>query len=245
MLSNLDLGLISASGAASAYALRRARHSYHDWVALGPGGLPLNPLGFLATTALRPLKRDPTRTDIYARTIGCRDDVASLASLPTRRGNRPTIARFPIPHRQLDQFAADEVRRALQHAFERAVVAQTDEVHFQRSHYERHNVAVTLRVPERGPEYVRRGCGEIAHIHPSDGSMHMVFSPSDAKAVIDAGWGERHPIAGVGRRFLPDTYLFVYPPRDRDELSVTERILGAAVRFALSPRRTHNDEKER
>ena len=37
---------------------------------------------------------------------------------------------------------------------------------------------------------------EIGHMHPTDGSMHMILSPSDAKVVIESGWGELHGLAG-------------------------------------------------
>jgi hypothetical protein len=32
---------------------------------------------------------------------------------------------------------------------------------------------------------------EIAHVHPTDNSLHMLLSPADARAVVEAGWGRR------------------------------------------------------
>lgn len=47
---------------------------------------------------------------------------------------------------------------------------------------------------------------ELAHIHHLDGSLHIVLSPQDARKVIQRGWGELHPLAGLlyrGYHFPP------------------------------------------
>ena len=72
--------------------------------------------------------------------------------------------------------------------------------------------------------------GEIAHIHPSDHSMHMILSPRDAVAVITAGWGERHRLAGTALD-LPVNYVMVYAPRGEDDLTVIGQLLEAAGRY--------------
>jgi hypothetical protein len=46
--------------------------------------------------------------------------------------------------------------------------------------------------------------------------------------VIEKGWGERHPLAGV-RLNLPDTYLMIYAPRDTSELEVMQQLVRAAI----------------
>jgi hypothetical protein len=35
---------------------------------------------------------------------------------------------------------------------------------------------------------------EIAHVHPSDNSLHVLMSLVDARAVVEAGWGQRFPL---------------------------------------------------
>ena len=90
-----------------------------------------------------------------------------------------------------------------------------------------------MREPGKGNTRTRAQ-GEIAHIHPSDGSMHMTLSPSDAKTVIEAGWGELHPLAGLNEG-LPATYIMIYSPRSTEENAVIERILKAAVEYAAGP----------
>ena len=72
---------------------------------------------------------------------------------------------------------------------------------------------------------------EFAHLHPPhDGSLHLMLPEVQARAVIDAGWGEFHPlvIAGV----LPPTQLMVFGPRDSPELEVIWRIIQASYRAA-------------
>lgn len=60
--------------------------------------------------------------------------------------------------------------------------------------------------------------------------MHIVLSPTDAKKVIEAGWGELHPFAG---RLLPvKTYMLVYSPRNTADIAVINIVLEAAVSYA-------------
>jgi hypothetical protein len=99
---------------------------------------------------------------------------------------------------------------------------------YQTSNYERHNNAVFVR-----PEYLnarsgRETRGESGHVHPSDGSMHMIFGPSDSKTVIDKGWGERHPLSGV-RPGLSLNYVMIYAPRTAAEIAVIGELLRAAI----------------
>ena len=57
---------------------------------------------------------------------------------------------------------------------------------------------------------------EFTHIHP-DGSMHLTLPPERARAAIDAGWAEPHPIA---RQMGLEGMVLVYTPRTFDELEV-------------------------
>jgi len=71
---------------------------------------------------------------------------------------------------------------------------------------------------------------EIGHIHPTDGSMHIILSPGDTKEVITKGWGELHGLAGQDR--AAKTYMMIYSPRDEMELEVTKKILLAAIKYS-------------
>ncbi|PWN34012.1 uncharacterized protein FA14DRAFT_161588 [Meira miltonrushii] len=50
---------------------------------------------------------------------------------------------------------------------------------------------------------------ELAHIHLSEGSMHLTLSPQDARKVVKEGYGERHRLAGMAYRgnYIPPYWL--------------------------------------
>lgn len=63
--------------------------------------------------------------------------------------------------------------------------------------------------------------------------MHLTLHPFDAKIVLEAGWGERHPISrgGVFERFVPKGFLMVYAPQTAGEVAIVLRIVKAAAWF--------------
>lgn len=174
------------------------------------------------------IKRDPLDLSVLRTGIGAPDDVRTLSDLPRRRGRRPRVGPHPVPHRQLDEHAPAAVLRSLEAVFDAKVAAEPSRLTYAQSYFEKHNRAVTLRCPECGHDDARATRGEVGHIHPSDGSMHMILGCSDAAAVIAAGWGERHGLAGVTLG-LPLTYMLIYATRDAHEVDVVARILDAAV----------------
>ena len=112
--------------------------------------------------------------------------------------------------------------------FDAKVAAQGEALTYALSHFEKRNQAITLRCPACGHADAQASHGEIAHIHPSDGSMHMILSVRDANAAIRAGWAERHGLAGIVLG-LPATYMLVYAPRDEGDLIAIDRMLVAAI----------------
>jgi len=203
---------------------------YRAWKSLGKGGVPDNLRGWFMVTRFRLEARDTLDTGVYAALIGGADDSVRLPDLPARQGLRPRMGRHPVPHRQLDQKPeGSEARRLLDQVFDRFVDSNGSYVRYAKSFYEKRNDAVTLVDLARGRPLAAMSQGEVAHIHPSDGSMHMIFSPSDAKQVIDKGWGERHPLCGVPRHNIALTYLMIYTPRDAGEVAVVRQLLRGAV----------------
>jgi len=77
----------------------------------------------------------------------------------------------------------------------------------------------------------RTSNGEVVHAHPSDCSMHITLHPADAKVVIEAGWGERHPLARGGwfTRFVPKGFVMVYAPRTIEEVPLIMTIIKAGL----------------
>ena len=206
--------------------------NYQAWVALGVGGLPHTLEGYRTVQALNKRMGNPLDVNRIVPLIGTTEDKAFLKKLPKRKGERPTIAPFAIPHRQTNQFNDEKIRAVQQQIFDAEVARNASLVHYQTSGFERNNKAIFLTdTLHANPAMNRATHGEIGHIHPSDGSMHMTFlSPSDAKIVIEAGWGEFHGLAGDAR--LTQTYMMLYSPRDEKELETTKLILEAAVKYA-------------
>ena len=227
---------LSIVALATAGAVVWARRDYRSWLALGAGGLPSNWWGWLQTTRWRMMKRDPFSIAPFLPGVGQPGAAARLAGLPKRRGSRPRVAPHPVPHRQVSETAPEPVRRRLQALFEAKAGAEHGILTYAKSYFEKHNDAVTLRDPDRGHPDARASHGEIGHVHPSDGSMHVILSSSDAKAVVEAGWGERHGLAGVTLG-LPTTYMLIYAPRDESEVAVAAEILDAAVSHMAGPMR--------
>lgn len=104
-----------------------------------------------------------------------------------------------------------------------------DELRMQTSRFERRGPAVFIAPGSGRAPWGRAARGEAGHVHASDGSLHLVLHPADARAVIQAGWGERHPLAGVALLGIPTNYLMVYAPRDEEELGVVRLLFRRAV----------------
>ena len=143
-------------------------------------------------------------------------------ALVSRPGEAPRTYRG-LPHTQLDQQPDAPIRAQLSRRFDDLPGAEerpsTIAVPGTR--------ALCLRpdVPGGPPEAFLAG-REFAHLHPHpDSSLHLVLSEAVAGAVLDAGWGELHPLAG--RDGVPPTALLVYAPRTTEEIDI---VLGLVQR---------------
>ena len=203
-----------------------AVHDYRSWRRLGVGGLPPNPVGWLVTTALRLRGRDPFRV----RRPDATPANAAMIDVPARRGARPRVSRHPIPHRVLYQHPPQSLREAVQNLFDEFAESSSPALEYRTSRWERHNQALCLRTADYPHPVSRAAGGEIAHLHPSDASMHLILHPADAQRIIDLGWGELHPLAGVTMG-LPATYTLLYPPQTADDIGPIRTILAAAVTY--------------
>ncbi len=202
--------------------VQTVKNDYKTWRALGPGGLPANVGGWLIATALRPLSRRDLMTVAIASRAG------RHWHLEPRRGPRPTIAPYPIPHRQLTDRATPGLTVRITGAV--ATEARTDNrYHLARSHFERRGDALYLTDVTAAAPWISRTNGEILHVHETEGSMHVVMQPDDAQTVISAGWGELHPLAGRPGLGLPETYVFLYAPRNSDDADRIEQIIHRAT----------------
>ena len=226
------LTLIACSSAIVAITWWITR-DFARWKSLGPGGLPHSLAGWLAMSFLRLLKRDGRDAKRLVSTVAS-DERSYLGTMVRRQGSRPLVAPYPIPHRQLSDTVSSENLDRLVNLFDQEVEKNKDTVHYAQSFFEKHHDAITLKHPECGHVHALVSHGEIAHIHPSDGSMHMILSACDAKTVLDSHWGELHSLAGLFNR-LPTSYTFVYAPRNEADLEAIQRILSASVTFMTKP----------
>ncbi len=210
-------------GGALARLPRALARDYAAWRALGPGGLPANPAGWAVASALRLVTRETTSAEVYAGALSARPIV-----LPTRVGGRPRISPHPVPHRQLDQLGSPPLREATRTVLAAMVRDRPTVVRPGLSRLERGGDALFTRDLRHAP-WLGATHGEIGHVHHSDGSLHLVLPLADAAVVIGAGWGERHPLAGLPGLSLPLGYLLVYAPRDLDEVRVVRRLVERAA----------------
>jgi hypothetical protein len=207
-------------------------NDYENFLSLGPGGTPATFPGYLKVTYLRlfalsdPYRPPPVSEPIYPPT-GYSSH--ARAWLPPRPGPRPTIAGI-APQRQLDQPGCPQMYLALRTALERAADKHPEILRTGTSCFEKKGLALFALAP------INATCrGEIVHVHHSDRSMHMNLHPEDAKAVLEMGWGERHPLARGGwmKAYVPREFVMVYAPRDRSELDVICRIIEAAAFWVI------------
>ena len=209
-----------------------AYRDYQNWVALGLGGIPHTLEGYRRVKLLGSQMGNPLDLTLIKGDMGSAGDVRVLSNLPKRKGQRPTIAPFAVPHRQTNQHNDTVTRNNQKKIFDAQVSHSGERLVYKMSFFEKHSPAIFLADSASGnPTLMPLTHAEIGHIHPSDGSMHMILSPSDTKTVIEQGWGELHGLAGKGNS-MAKTYLMIYAPRDRRELEVTKKLLEAAVRYA-------------
>lgn len=193
-------------------------------MALGPGGLPANLAGWVCTSGLRLLKRETLSTAMYP--------AGGPLQLPPRGAPRPTVGAWPVPHRQLDQRPTSSLRQATIDLVPEIVATHPDRLHLATSKFERRGQAAFVSADDSRGARPHGTRGEIGHVHESDGSLHLILSPADARTVIEQGWGERHPLCGAPVVGLPPTYVLIYAPRDEQELEIVAELLRRAARFA-------------
>lgn len=184
--------------------------------------------------------------------------------LPARAGQRPNVSRWVAPVRQLSQGSSPETKAVsfntctymMYHAacpdpsqaLESTILALATQstpapplfaAASSQIEGATHPANALHTLP--GASHPRRvasprGPSEAYHFHPSDGSAHAILSAADAGTLLDAGWGERHPLSGAGKGGIPVNYVMVYAARDEGEVRVHERVALAAVGYAVGRR---------
>ncbi|KAF2830835.1 hypothetical protein CC86DRAFT_367494 [Ophiobolus disseminans] len=153
--------------------------------------------------------------------------------VPNRVGTRPSLTRWTLPQRQLPEKITPAASSTLQNLMQ------------EFAHTPPFSTFIETRPSKTeggtGPAiYVKPSVAsinpvahkifyEVAHVHPSENSLHVYVSPQDAKLVMKRGWGQRFPVTWLA----PPSWIMVYAPRTEEEVEVVREIVRAAVCFAV------------
>lgn len=229
--------------------IRSASRSYRGYLDVGRGGIPHNIFGWMVQGLGQLIAiRDPLSTlpferpspAVFSRYGDSGKKSYIRADLPRREssgGGRPVVPAYVAPHRQISQQAKTGTREAQNKFLQSLATENADVLEIRPSQLEGNDTPALfakqgpkLGTPFWGSSSPSRGPVEIIHTH-AEGSAHMIFSLEDARQVVQAGWGERHLLAGSRGAAIPVTYLIVYAPRDDVELQVWKTLALASARF--------------
>lgn len=249
-LTTAALTAAAAIGILSLPALiARAVRSYRGYLALGPGGIPHNLLGWSLQGALQLFAwrdtRDPDAVLAYPAKqapYGPRGARAFLgegegdgeapAVPPRRRGDRPVVPGYVAPQRQMSQQGGAGTRARMLAYLEGLAALNPGLLVIKGSGLEGAGTPALWLDAEGGaeevPPYLKGIGGELVHVHP-EASAHVTVSPADAGALVRAGWAEWHRLSGF-YHLVPLGYVLVYAPRDEAELELWKGVVRTAVR---------------
>ncbi|RDW79325.1 uncharacterized protein DSM5745_06177 [Aspergillus mulundensis] len=226
-----------------ALILPAAYRDYEAYLSLGPGGPPYNVLGWLTVRLFfNPFKREMFGTRIYDAKIGNgHSGFLADEEVPARKGERPAMGPFAAPQRQINQVPSKEMQEKFMATYASFLDRNARLLDRVPSILEKYTDAAHVASSIPLTPVARQLKREICHVHgTSDHSVHVTLAPADCKRVIDAGWGQRFPLAGssllrnvtFGRLgSLPEEFVFVYAPRDEGEIEVVMGIVRAGVKY--------------
>ncbi|KAF2260580.1 hypothetical protein CC78DRAFT_536334 [Lojkania enalia] len=161
------------------------------------------------------------------------DGPSYLTTLPRRPGARPNITRWTLPQRQQREPITPPAHESLFSLMQHFATASPFAPYITS--------ALSKTEGGTGPAiYVNRDVKsinpaahkffyEVAHVHPTENSLHVYCSPRDARKVLEFGWGMRFPASWLA----PPSWIMVFAPRDEGEVEVVRGIVRAAVCFAV------------
>lgn len=150
-------------------------------------------------------------------------------ALTPRPGDPPRTYRG-LPHTQLDQQPDAPIRAQLSRRF--GDLPGVEEHPSAISVPGARALCLSPDVVAGPPEAFLIG-REFAHLHPHpDSSLHLVLPVPLAAAVLEAGWGELHPLAGSDG--VPASTLLLYAPRTTAEIDLVLTLVERSYRFAAA-----------
>lgn len=217
-----------------------ARKSYRGYLALGPGGMPYNVLGWAIQGLLQLIAKWDTRSPApFSKPANQKPyephgttPFLAASPLPQRAGDRPDVPGYVAPQRQVTQQGGEDVRARMT-AFLGSLAARNPGVlTVKPSGLEGVGTPALWLDPAavKPPAYMGMTKGELAHVHP-EASSHVTVSLADAEELTRKGWAERHRLSGVGGAGIPLGYVMIYAPRDEAEFEVWKGVVRAGLLF--------------
>ncbi|KAK4541231.1 hypothetical protein LTR36_008147 [Oleoguttula mirabilis] len=242
----LDVSLILLT-AYNTYTIIQATSTcqaeYEAFIALGPGGTPSTLSGLKRITLLAWFGR----INVFEAPTHDQGNGFLIGGLEVRQGNRPITGGI-APQRQLDQRGSGPVFDYLLTCLDHFSAENIMHLRTDTSFLEKCTAAIVANCDYvTAPLFRTFGC-EVAHPHHVDGSLHVMLHSDDIKTVIDAGWGERHPLARAdspwtawffiteSRPPVPENLAFVYAPRTYAEVLTVMAVVQAGARFVADAR---------
>ena len=225
------MATLTAISAALAFTLAWLIYDYNAWIAFGTGGTPPHIRGYMKITKFRILKALSPDHMTDASKLPTTGPSYLSKPLPRRQGPPPRMLARTLPQRQSPAPLDDAVSDRL-HALP-SVYAQKypNLLILDKSITEgRSTDAIYARseLPGRKNATQDPTLGdEIAHVHPAENSLHVWLTTTDTRKVVEAGWGQRFPLASLG--ICDEGWTFVYAPRSMEELEVVEQIVRAGI----------------
>ncbi|KAJ4344339.1 hypothetical protein N0V95_006130 [Ascochyta clinopodiicola] len=220
--------------ALSAAAVLAACYDFKSWQSHGTGGTPPTLQGYLKIRrwGLYLLyKRQNLLDPSPIPDTGI--SYIKPGKVPERSGLPPSITRWTLPQRQqpqpITEGALSELK-TLMHTFA-STSPYSEYIETRPSKTEGGTgpaIYVKPDVKTINP-VAHKIFYEVAHVHPSENSLHVYVSPKDAKTVVSRGWGQRFPVTWLA----PPSWIMVYAPRNEMELEVVKEIVRAAICHAV------------
>jgi hypothetical protein len=215
------LGVVSA-------LLVAATIDYHAWVNFGTGGTPANIQGYLKITKFR-LLRFLAKDSLKDASMLPLDGPSHIPGrLSKREGLPPKILSRTLPQRQDPRPLEPAVQTKLHDLPKKYAAKYPDLLKLDLSVTEgRSTMAIYSKAKSSTRAYDSALGDEIAHVHPAENSLHVWLTTADTEKVVEAGWGERFPLASLG--IVDEGWTFLYAPRSMADLEVIEAIVKAGI----------------
>lgn len=208
---------------------------FHAWKSFGTGGTPPTWAGYWRMTKIRFNRlllfgKDNLTDPTPLSTSG--PAYLDASKIEPREGDRPKLMARTMPQRQVpypkltvDPGVEDRVTKLmadfaakypeiLELRPSKTEGGSTDAIYAKET---------LTTINPKTKEFKLLGT-EIAHAHPSEGSLHVWLTQRDARTVVEKGYGERFPLV-----FVDKGWTLVYAPRTQKEVDVVERIVIAGI----------------